>query len=86
MIDTASASKGFIIMKDTVVAQYLSQTGSLCSIPLETWDTGCKAIVEYVSRTLEYIVLGDAVKDKKYGFIESNLYITSNHIKSGKMI
>jgi signal transduction histidine kinase/predicted ATPase/CheY-like chemotaxis protein len=81
IMETAGASKGALIIDEIVVAEYIN-SAALCSKPLEQWGDGCQAIVEFVSRTFDSIVLGDASKDKKYGFIETNPYIISNDVRS----
>lgn len=80
-MEAAGASSGAIIINEIVQAQFLSSP-TLCSIQLDNWDNGCIPIVEYVSRTLDTVVLGDALRDKKYGFVQSNEYIVSKQVKS----
>jgi GAF domain-containing protein len=80
-METAGASSGAIIIGGAVQAQFVNRP-TICSIPLDSWNDGCRAIVEYVTRTLDSLVIADATTEKEFGFIESNPYIVQNNIKS----
>jgi GAF domain-containing protein len=81
IVETAGATSAAIIIDNQVEAEYYSQNITTSSIPLQSWKRGCVAVVEYVTRTRENIVLADASSDKKYGF-GSNSYVMQSRAKS----
>jgi GAF domain-containing protein len=84
IVETAGATSAAIIIDNHVEAEYLqgsSQNITITSVPLQTWEHGCRAVIEYVTRTNENVVLQDAFNDKRYGF-SNNPYIVRWKAKS----
>jgi len=85
-IETSSAQMGAVIIDDCVEAEYLpsgllfdsANIRTQCSIPISSWNNGCRAIVSYVADTKETVVLKNAVCSQ----YESDDYIAVHHCKS----
>jgi signal transduction histidine kinase/CheY-like chemotaxis protein len=52
------------------------------SIPLRNWKDGCIPVVQYVTKTLSTVVMGNAMKDDEYAFIQADEYVFKNQVKS----
>jgi signal transduction histidine kinase/CheY-like chemotaxis protein len=84
--ETAGATSAAIIIDRYVQSESVQQFGSMqenistmCNIPVSSWERGCTAIVDYVSRTLDTVVLNDVQNDRLYGV---NPYIIRSNTKS----
>ncbi len=88
IVETAGATNGAIILDNHVSAQYHEVTNedessiTIGRVPLNLWTSGCASAVDFVSRTQEILVFGNAMEDQQYVFISSNTHIIQEHVKS----
>ncbi|MGC5326896.1 AAA family ATPase [Brevibacillus sp. SYSU BS000544] len=86
IVENAGAQKGYLIVeKDgAFVVEIASSTQSdpgvvICSVPLKEMDFASEAILRYVTRTQEIVILDDAAK---IGLFHSDSYVKRHQVKS----
>jgi histidine kinase len=88
IIENAAAQNGCLILRNTtnddLYIQAIKYSNSnnakvMCSTPINESDDFCREIVQYVSRTMESIVVSNAYKNHEY---KNNPYIQNRKIKS----
>jgi predicted ATPase/serine/threonine protein kinase/GAF domain-containing protein len=82
----AGAERGALLIEKGGIPQVVAE-GAIAqetiyrekAIPLDRWNGGLRAAVEYVHRTREWIVLGDATRDARFC---EDVYVRANRLRS----